>query len=177
MKKVIFGLLSIVSIMFTSCDKGEISSDVNKEGTQLQSSEMAPSFSQENAKKTASRFVASQFNGKYELKYTNTINNRAWQPATLVGLSFMPDTFNYSTNVLNFNPTTNKVILSAKSVIKGLPDAVFGSSAFTVKGQSLKIVTPGSEERSGNFTIYYFDQKWLVLEDVRTKIAWAFLKS
>jgi hypothetical protein len=173
MKKVIFGLLSLVSIAFVSCEKQAVSPS----DTAVETSEIAPPFVNQSARQNASAVItASQLNGKYELRYANTSEDRTWKPQRAVGLQFLPDTYYYTTTTLDFNATTTKVGLSAKSSIAGLPDSSYGSLAFTVAGESLKITITDRPENSGNYKVNYLSKKWLVLEDVRTKIGWAFLK-
>jgi hypothetical protein len=167
MKKVIFGLLSIASIAFTSCEKEAVASNTIQEAT-----EVVPAFDESSEKQV---ITAAQLNGKYQLKYGNTKADRTWKPEQNVGLSFLPDSFYYSTNILGFNATTGKVALSAKSTISGIPDVGFGSLKFTVSGESLKIITPNAPS-SGSYKVRSLSSKWLVLEDVRTGLGWAFLR-
>jgi hypothetical protein len=170
MKKVIFGLLSIASIAFTSCEKEAVASNTIQEAT-----EVAPAFDGSSDRQA---ITAAQLNGKYQLKYGNTKADRTWKPEQNVGLSFFPGTFYYSTNILSFNATTGKVALSAKSILPDFPDASFGSLKFTVSGESLKIVVGngGAESGSANLKVRSLSSRWLVLEDVRTGLGWAFLR-
>jgi hypothetical protein len=177
MKKVIFGLLSLVSIAFVSCEKQADSPAVNPDATAIETTEMAPSFVDQSARQNASVVItASQLNGKYELRYANTSEDRTWKVQRSVGLSFLPDTFYYTTTTLDFNAATAKVGLSAKSTIAGTPDSSYGSLAFALAGESLKITVSDKPDNSGDYKVNYLSKKWLILEDVRTKIAWAFIK-
>jgi hypothetical protein len=175
MKKVIFGLLSLVSIAFVSCEKEGVSSSDNPDA--IGASEIAPNFIDQSARQNASVVItASQLNGKYELRYANTSEDRTWKPQRSVGLSFLPDTYYYTTTTLDFVASTTQVGLSSKSSIAGLPDVTYGSLAFAVAGESLKIIIADRPENSGDYKVNYLSKKWLVLEDVRTKTAWAFIK-
>jgi hypothetical protein len=173
MKKVIFGLLSLIGVAFTSCQKDEVSTSINQEAI-----EQAPSFeTTTTAKKT---ITAKQLKGKFELKYANTKADRNWKAQKSVGLDFFPDTFYYSVGILNFNSTTGEVEILSKSTVANLPDTTFGSLKFKVNGASLKIILEEKAPDSpfnGDFKVNALTSKWLILEDVRTGTGWAFLKS
>jgi hypothetical protein len=169
MKKSILGLLSAftLSIVLISCSKDEVTQvETNQDTT-----EVAPTLIGEGARQT---ITAAQLSGKYKLRYTNTAQNRTWVATTTVGLQFIPDSFLYSTGNLDFNPRTLKVALSSISSIPTLPDVNFGSYTFQVSGENLKILSTSTN--NGEFKVTYLKSPWLILEDNRTKIRWAFYK-
>jgi hypothetical protein len=156
-----------LGVVLFSCKKQNDTPDVSQETTEA----APPAFN--TAASTEQVISSSQLAGKYELKYNNTKEDRTWRKTTGVGLNFFPNTFLYSSNKFDFNATTSKVSLSAKTTISGIPDVQYGSYPFALSGENLSITTSGE---GAKVKVNYYNVPWLILEDIKTKEAWAFYK-
>jgi hypothetical protein len=164
MKKVIFGLLSIVSIAFISCEKQDIPNATDAGATEASSAKLVAGIV----------VTANQLNGIYQLKDGNTASNKTWVSLQNVGLNFLPNTFYYSVNKLTFSSSTGKVALS--TVISGYPEIKSSTLPYSVAGEILKITVSGNAQSSGSYKVVSISNNLLVLEDTRTKAGWRFVK-
>lgn len=172
MKKLIFGLLSVtaLSLGLFSCSKQDEAVGISQEEAIVAPEEVID----ENQNKQA--ITLGQLSGLFELKFYSTVSDRKWKVASSgVGVEMFPESFYSYVSKFNFNPSTKKVAMSSPSGLSGFPDTQYGSVPFKLDGENLTIVL-FSPTSSGILKVYSLKGKWLILEDKRTKKAWALYK-